>query len=171
MLRIYTAELPTFAHHLGIAGYRTVTNGKWDFVGPDRLHSVAPTTSTRWGLAGYPPPTGTRAIAPSSAVVMPTVTACRTSDRSPGTGFGPTMRKYTPASSNNWAMERGAGDARRPFLQCFSYHHPHEPFRPIQEFWDRDAAADIEIRRMSRDLARHDSAIDRWLHTLYGGVT
>ena len=30
--------MPTFAHHLRAAGYRTVLAGKMHFIGPDQLH-------------------------------------------------------------------------------------------------------------------------------------
>jgi choline-sulfatase len=32
------ATIPTFAHHLRAAGYRTVLVGKMHFIGPDQLH-------------------------------------------------------------------------------------------------------------------------------------
>ena len=34
----FRAEIPTFAHHLRSAGYRTVLAGKMHFCGPDQLH-------------------------------------------------------------------------------------------------------------------------------------
>jgi choline-sulfatase len=34
----FAASIPTFAHHLRRAGYRTVLSGKMHFVGPDQLH-------------------------------------------------------------------------------------------------------------------------------------
>lgn len=34
----FSAEIPTFVHHLTLAGYRTVLSGKMHFVGPDQLH-------------------------------------------------------------------------------------------------------------------------------------
>ena len=34
----FPASVPTFAHELRLAGYRTVLSGKMHFVGPDQLH-------------------------------------------------------------------------------------------------------------------------------------
>ena len=34
----FSAEIPTFAHHLRRAGYQTCLSGKMHFVGPDQLH-------------------------------------------------------------------------------------------------------------------------------------
>jgi choline-sulfatase len=34
----FPASIPTFAHYLRLAGYRTVLSGKMHFVGPDQLH-------------------------------------------------------------------------------------------------------------------------------------
>ena len=34
----FSAEIPTYAHHLRRAGYQTCLSGKMHFVGPDQLH-------------------------------------------------------------------------------------------------------------------------------------
>ena len=34
----FRADIPTFAHHLRRAGYRTILSGKMHFCGPDQLH-------------------------------------------------------------------------------------------------------------------------------------
>src|SRR5690625_3153917 len=34
----FSAEVPTFLHHLNLAGYSTTLAGKMHFVGPDQLH-------------------------------------------------------------------------------------------------------------------------------------
>ena len=36
----FTSDIPTFAHHLRRAGYRTILSGKMHFVGPDQLHGL-----------------------------------------------------------------------------------------------------------------------------------
>ena len=70
-----------------------------------------------------------------------------------------------PARAGDGARRRRG---QQPFLLCVSYHHPHEPFRPTQQLWDRYQGADNEIPDLPRDLAAHDSAMDRWLHALHG---
>ena len=34
----FSADIPTFAHHLRASGYRTILSGKMHFCGPDQLH-------------------------------------------------------------------------------------------------------------------------------------
>ncbi|HCO55359.1 MAG TPA: choline-sulfatase, partial [Pelagibacterium sp.] len=34
----FASDIPTYAHHLRRAGYRTALSGKMHFVGPDQLH-------------------------------------------------------------------------------------------------------------------------------------
>ena len=34
----FRADIPTFAHYLRRAGYRTILSGKMHFCGPDQLH-------------------------------------------------------------------------------------------------------------------------------------
>ena len=168
------AELPTFAHHLGIAGYHTATSGKWHFIGPDQLHGFAQRLTTdvypagmRWLPAADRDPR-TRVIerrAHADSYRLPNV--------------GPAVWNRFLAYDEEvhfraleylreQAMARAAGEANRPFLLCVSYHHPHEPFRPTRQMWDRYQGAEIEIPDLSRDLAADDSAMDRWLHALHG---
>ena len=135
------AELPTFAHHLGIAGYHTATSGKWHFIGPDQLHGFAQRLTTdvypagmRWLPAADRDPR-TRVIerrAHADSYRLPNV--------------GPAVWNRFLAYDEEvhfraleylreQAMARAAGEANRPFLLCVSYHHPHEPFRPTRQMW------------------------------------
>ena len=55
-----------------------------------------------------------------------------------------------------------------PFLLCASYHHPHEPFWPPQEYWDLYEGADIEIPEFPGDLDDTYSMMDRNLNAYHG---
>jgi choline-sulfatase len=59
----FAASIPTFAHHLRRAGYRTVLSGKMHFVGPDQLHGVEErlTTESIPRISGGRPTTASRA--------------------------------------------------------------------------------------------------------------
>ena len=46
------ASIPTFAHHLRRAGYRTILSGKMHFVGPDQLHGFEERLDDRRGTVG-----------------------------------------------------------------------------------------------------------------------
>jgi choline-sulfatase len=49
----FSSELPTFAHHLRAAGYRTVLSGKMHFCGPDQLHGFEERLTTDIYPADY----------------------------------------------------------------------------------------------------------------------
>ena len=59
----FAASVPTFAHHLRRAGYRTVLSGKMHFVGPDQLHGFEErlTTDIYRRISGGRPTTASRA--------------------------------------------------------------------------------------------------------------
>ena len=42
----FPASIPTFAHYLRLAGYRTCLSGKMHFVGPDQLHGFEERVTT-----------------------------------------------------------------------------------------------------------------------------
>src|SRR5205807_1281887 len=48
-----SAELPTFAHYLRLAGYRTILDGKMHFCGPDQLHGFEARLTTDIYPADY----------------------------------------------------------------------------------------------------------------------
>src|SRR5260370_12698741 len=49
----FTSEIPTFAHYLRLAGYRTVLSGKMHFCGPDQLHGFEERLTTDIYPADY----------------------------------------------------------------------------------------------------------------------
>src|ERR1700757_3140309 len=49
----FTADIPTFAHYLRAAGYRTALSGKMHFVGPDQLHGFEERLTTDIYPADY----------------------------------------------------------------------------------------------------------------------
>ena len=49
----FSSEIPTFAHHLRNAGYRTVLAGKMHFCGPDQLHGFEERLTTDIYPADY----------------------------------------------------------------------------------------------------------------------
>ena len=49
----FSSEIPTFAHHLRSAGYRTVLAGKMHFCGPDQLHGFEERLTTDIYPADY----------------------------------------------------------------------------------------------------------------------
>jgi choline-sulfatase len=49
----FSADIPTFAHHLRLLGYRTILSGKMHFCGPDQLHGFESRLTTDIYPADY----------------------------------------------------------------------------------------------------------------------
>ena len=49
----FTASIPTMAHYLRLAGYRTTLSGKMHFVGPDQLHGFEERLTTDVYPSGF----------------------------------------------------------------------------------------------------------------------
>ena len=128
------AGIPTFAHHLRAAGYRTVLAGKMHFIGPDQLHGfeerplpdVYPAGFDwipDWGLEDdetlpwYHDLSSVLRAGPVRATLQVdydarvVARACR-------------------------VIEESARDPDRPLLLVASFSHPHDPYEVPPAFWD-----------------------------------
>lgn len=128
----YRAEIPTIAHYLRTAGYRTVLAGKQHFVGPDQLHGfharlvpeLYPTDFAWTPLWGE-----TRMESNNDATGVTRAGVCVRSaqmDHDEATLYRATAQ-----------LHDFARDRRQPFFLAASFTHPHEPYYCEQQYWDR----------------------------------
>ncbi len=136
------ASVPTFAHYLRAAGYRTVLTGKMHFIGPDQLHGfeerpmpdvypagldwipdwrLADDETLPWyhdlsSVLRAGPVNSTLQVAYDAEVV---VHACRT-------------------------IAESARDPSRPLLLVASFTHPHDPYEVPAEYWARYDGVEID---------------------------
>ena len=121
----FCSEIPTFAHHLRSAGYRTVLAGKMHFCGPDQLHGFEERLTTDIYPAdyGWTPDWGSDER-PHWYHDMSSVTDA-----------GPCVRTNQLDFDDEVALaaERAlfehirSGD-ERPFCFVVSFTHPHDPY-------------------------------------------
>lgn len=138
----FLASMPTFAHHLRAVGYHTALIGRMHFIGPDQEHGFEERLTTdvypadldmvpEWGrpldqrLQWYHDADSVFTAGPSQATVQ--------QDFDDEVGFR-TLRHLNDRVRANQA----AGDDV-PFLMVTSFIHPHDPYEPPQEHWDRFA--------------------------------
>jgi choline-sulfatase len=130
------ASVPTVAHYLRLAGYRTVLSGKMHFVGPDQLHGFEERLNTDIYPADFAwTPDWTRAderIAKwyhNMEAVQEAGPAVATYqiDYDEEVGYAARRRLYDIARSPD----------RRPFFLVASFIHPHDPYVARPEWWDR----------------------------------
>lgn len=168
---VLSSDEPTVAHYLTNAGYDAVLSGKMHFVGPDQLHGFR----TRFNTDIYP----------SDFSWTPNRNADGEFARGghvrgyiePNVGVRAwnqflTYDEETHFRALEYINERGRADQadkpQQPFYLVASYHHPHDPFQPTQEYWDLYEDAEIEIPTLPANLEQTYSQMDRWLNTVHG---
>lgn len=162
----FPAEIPTIAHYLRAAGYRTILAGKMHFVGPDQLHGYEERLTTD--------------IYPADFLWVP--------DWSKGPEFRPTgvgmghvvdagpcvrnMQIDYDEETAHVAVQRIydlARDGRKePFFLTVSFTHPHPPFVAREEEWNAYADADIDLPRTPEIPYAGLDPHSQWLHLAHG---
>ncbi|MFC4455402.1 choline-sulfatase [Deinococcus sonorensis] len=128
----FPASVPTFAHHLNRAGYRTILAGKMHFIGPDQLHGFQERLTTDISPAGFE------------------LTPDWRRGPYPNEGTSVNRLRYPPVRP--WSLQlsydeevlhsalarlRQLQAEQQPFFMCASFSHPHDPFLVPQAYWDR----------------------------------
>jgi len=139
------AGLPTFAHYLRRAGYRTCLSGKMHFIGPDQLHGFEERLTTE--------------IYPADFAWLP--------DWSSGEqAFAPIRNTIERGGVAAWNMQLAydedatfqavrqiydfARNPADPFCLVVSLTHPHHPFLVPPDYWERYDHAAIPEPRVGR---------------------
>lgn len=136
----FPASMPTFAHHLRAVGYHTALIGRMHFIGPDQEHGFEERLTTdvypadldmvpEWErpmdqrLQWYHDADAVFTAGPSQATVQ--------QDFDDEVGFR-TLRHLNDRVRVNQASGEDV-----PFLMVTSFIHPHDPYEPPKEHWDR----------------------------------
>ena len=131
----FPAAIPTLAHYLSLAGYRTVLAGKMHFIGPDQHHGFAERLNTEiypsdfawtpdWGNAGERMAKWYHNMDSLSEAGQALATYQLDYDEE--VGFAAIRRLYDFARD---------GDDR-PFFLTAAFIHPHDPYVARPEWWN-----------------------------------
>ncbi len=139
----FSADIPTFAHHLRLRGYRTILSGKMHFCGPDQLHGFEERLTTDIYPAdfGWTPdwdrPDDRQSWYHNMSSVAQAGVCVRTNqlDFDDEVAFASERAIFDIARSND----------KRPFLLVASFTHPHDPFAVPQRYWDLYRDEDIAM--------------------------
>ena len=150
----FGAELPTFAHYLRQAGYRTVLAGKMHFCGPDQLHGFEERLTTDIYPAdfGWTPDWDHPEARPTWYHDMSSVTEAGPCLRSNQLDFDD---EVAFAAQRSLFGHVRSGD-ERPFCYVVSFSHPHDPFTIPGAWWDLYAGEDIPMPSGHRGTHPHD---------------
>src|SRR5215472_15589248 len=139
----FRAEIPTFAHYLRSAGYRTVLSGKMHFCGPDQLHGFEERLTTDIYPAdyGWTPDWDHPHDRPTWYHDMSSVLDAGPCVRSNQLDFDD---EVAFAAERSLFGHLRSGD-ERPFCYVVSFSHPHDPFAISQPWWDLYRDEDIPM--------------------------
>ena len=137
----FPATVPTLAHYLRVAGYRTTLSGKMHFVGPDQLHGFDERLTTDIYPADF-------AWTPNWDRVDERIDKWyHNMDVLADAGPAVTTYQIDYDEEVGYAARRKLLDLARdpdprPFFLCASFIHPHDPYVARPEWWnlyDHDA--------------------------------
>ena len=131
----FPASIPTLAHYLDLAGYRTVLAGKMHFIGPDQHHGFAERLNTdiypsdfAWTPNWDSPHERIDKWYHNMESLSEAGQALATYqlDYDEEVGFASIRKLYDFARDND----------DRPFFMAAAFIHPHDPYVTRPEWWD-----------------------------------
>jgi choline-sulfatase len=131
----FASSIPTFAHHLRGAGYRTCLSGKMHFVGPDQLHGFEERLTTDIYPADFGWTPDYRH--PGERIDwwyhnMGSVTGAGVAEITNQLEYDDDVAFQ--ALQKIYDLSRGADN--RPWCLTASFTHPHDPFVARKKYWD-----------------------------------
>jgi choline-sulfatase len=158
----FASDVPTFAHYLRAAGYRTALAGKMHFCGPDQLHGFEErlTTDIYPSDFGWTPDWEQPGIRPSWYHNMLSVTQAGPCVRSNQLDFDDEVT-YA-ARRHIYDLARSNED--RPFCLTVSWTHPHDPYANLPELFDLYRDDDIPMPQVKASDVPLDPHTQRLRH-------
>jgi choline-sulfatase len=139
----FRADIPTFAHYLRRAGYRTTLSGKMHFCGPDQLHGFEERLTTDIYPAdyGWTPDWSRPHERPSWYHNMSSVTDAGLCVRTNQLDYDDEV----VFAAERAIYDTARGRDERPFCVVVSLTHPHDPFAIPERYWNLYRDEDIEL--------------------------
>lgn len=149
----FPSQIPTFAHYLRHAGYRTILTGKMHFCGPDQLHGFEERLTTDIYPADYAwtPDWTDFANRPDWYHSMESVLQATPCVRTNQIDYD----EEVVFTAQQRLFDIARGTDQRPFCMVASFTHPHDPFTITQDYWDRYSERDIGLPRTPPDTGPH----------------
>jgi len=134
----FPSSIPTYAHHLRAAGYRTCLSGKMHFVGPDQLHGFEERLTTDIYPADFGWTPDYRK--PGERIDwwyhnLGSVTGAGVAEITNQMEYDDEVAFF--AEQKLYDLSRASDDAaRRPWCLTVSFTHPHDPYVARRKYWD-----------------------------------
>lgn len=160
----FSAAIPTFAHYLRLAGYRTCLSGKMHFAGPDQLHGYEErlTTDIYPSDFGWTP----NWSEPDAKVAF--------QDMQNVIETGPCLRSLqidydddVNTQAVRWLYDRARDTEKQPFMLTVSFTSPHDPYVARPEFWEMYEDAEIDLPKVPAIRLEDQDAHSARIHQHY----
>ena len=154
----FPSSIPTWAHYLRLAGYKTCLSGKMHFVGPDQLHGLEERLTTDIYPAdfGWTPDWRLRQeridwwYHNMTSVLQPGIAEITNQLEFDDDVCFQAIRKI---------YDFVRFDADMPFCLMTSFTHPHDPYAARAKYWNQYRDEDVDLPRTPRighnDLDAH----------------
>ena len=145
----FPSSIPTWAHYLRLAGYKTCLSGKMHFVGPDQLHGLEERLTTDI----YPADFG---WTPDWRLAQERIDWWyhnMTSVLQPGVAEITNQLEFDDEVAFlavRKIYDYARYDAETPFCLMASFTHPHDPYAARAKFWNLYRDEDIDLPRVAR---------------------
>ena len=131
----FASDIPTYAHHLRLHGYRTCLSGKMHFVGPDQLHGLEQRLTTDIYPADFGWTPDYRK--PGERIDwwyhnMGSVTGAGVAEITNQLEYDDDVAHEAKA----WLYDAARGADDRPWCLTVSFTHPHDPYVARRRYWD-----------------------------------
>jgi choline-sulfatase len=152
----FSADIPTYAHHLRRAGYQTCLSGKMHFVGPDQLHGFEQRLTTDIYPADFGWTPDYRK--PGERIDwwyhnLGSVTGAGVAEISNQMEYDDEVAHH--GVQKVYDLARGADD--RPWCLTVSFTHPHDPYVARRKYWDLYENCEHLLPQVpAMDYADHD---------------
>src|SRR5579871_5554776 len=160
----FAADVPTFAHYLRDAGYRTALSGKMHFCGPDQLHGFEERLTTDIYPAdfGWTPDWQRFDERPGWYHTMDSVTQAGACARTNQIDFDDEV----VSAARQKLFDLARGKDRRPFCMVVSMTHPHDPYVIPTTWWNRYRDEEIDLPRVPDLRGQEDPHSTRIRHVI-----
>ena len=158
----FPTTLPTFAHYLRLAGYRTILSGKMHFCGPDQMHGFEERLTTDIYPAdfGWTPDWTRFDVRPDWYHDMSSVRDAGLCVRTNQMDFDDEV----VFSARRKIFDLARDPDERPFCMVVSLTHPHDPYAMTAEYWNRYREDEIDMPRFRPDTESCDPHTQRLRH-------
>ncbi|TFL19356.1 choline-sulfatase [Jannaschia formosa] len=131
----FASDIPTYAHHLRRAGWRTCLSGKMHFVGPDQLHGFEERLTTDIYPADFGWTPDYRK--PGERIDwwyhnMGSVTGSGVAEITNQMEYDDEVAHF----ARMWLYDAAREKDGRPWCLTVSFTHPHDPYVARRRFWD-----------------------------------